>query len=956
MSARADTAAPAVPRGDESRMVERLLHLVVNGRGVAVAARSNATLLSVLRDGLGLTGAKCGCGEGDCGACTVLLDGEPVNSCLVLGAAAEGHAITTIEGLAEDGALHPLQRAFVETGAIQCGFCSPGMILAAKALLDRNPDPSDEEIRNALAGNLCRCTGYVRILEAVRRAAHPERPRPREEGESGDEFSVVGKSHPKKDAPDKATGRALYTGDMRLPGMLRGKILGSPHPHARIRSIDTSEAERLPGVHAVITAKDVPDVPYGVSPARYDERVLAADVVRHVGDEIAAVAAVDEETAERALGLIRVDYEILPAVFTVQEALAEDAPRLHEGYPRNVNTEIHHDFGDVERAFAEADLVREDVFQGQRAMQTPLEPHVSLASVEPDGRVTLWTANQAPHYVQHQLSRVLEIPMARIRVVKPAMGGGFGGKAEATSLDFCSVLLARRTGRPVLMEYSRNEVYLHGRGRHAQTIRLKTGVKKDGTLLGVHASIQLDGGAYTSYGIITAYYAGVMLTTPYRLPNFRFDGTRVYTNLPACGAQRGNGTPQPRFAFESQLDLIAKDLGIDPIELRRRNAMEPNDKTVNEFQITSCEFRRCLDAVEERSGWKEKRGKLPFGRGIGIACGCFISGAGYPIYRSSFPHSSAIVRWSEDGTGATVYSGAPDIGQGSDTVLCQMAAEEMGLRYEDVSIVSSDSAVTPTDLGAYASRITYFAGNAVRRAAAHARDQAVAAAAADWGVPVNQVTARDGKLTSSDGTKSCSIQQAAALAFSKHGPLVGTGEYTPPHLGGTFKGAPIGTSPAYSFCAQVAEVEVDVESGTIRVTDFYDAHDCGTVINPMAVHGQVEGSLVMGMGESLWEEVVHRGGQIVNANLHDYLIPTAADAPRVHSLIVPSYDPGGPFGAKEVGEGAALPVMGAIANAVADAIGVRLTELPMTPEKVLRALGRVPGAAPRRPDPGEVAR
>ncbi len=921
----------------------RLLRLRVNGSRVVVAAPPNATLLSVLRDTLNLTGTKCGCGEGDCGACTVLLDGRPVNSCLLLAAEAEGKEITTIEGLSAEGELHPVQRAFVETGAIQCGFCSPGMILAAKALLDRNPDPSEEEIRGALSGNLCRCTGYVRILEAVRRAARPGLPRRAEEGESGDAYSVVGKSLPRKDAPDKATGRAVYTGDIRLPGMLRGKLLGSPHPHARVLSVDISEAEKLPGVHAVLTGKDVPDVTYGVSPARYDERALASDRVRHIGDAVAAVAAADEETAELALSLIRVEYEVLPAVFTIEEALAKEAPQIHADFAGNVNTEIHQDFGDVEKAFAESDLVREDVFSGQRAMQSPLEPHVSLARVEGDGRVTLWTANQAPHYVQHQLSRVLGMPMGRIRVIKPAMGGGFGGKAEATRLDFCSVLLARKTGRPVLMEFSRREMYQHGRGRHAQVIRLKTGVRKDGILLATHADILLDGGAYTSYGIITAYYSGVMLTTPYRLPNFRFDGRRVVTNLPACGAMRGNGTPQPRFAFESQLDLIAADLGIDPIELRRRNALHPNERTVNDFQITSCEFRQCLDAVERISAWNEKRGKLPFGRGIGAACGCFISGAGYPIYRSSFPHSSALVRMSEDGTGATVFAGAPDIGQGSDTVLCQMAAEELGLRYEDVNIVSSDSAVTPTDLGAYASRITYFAGNAVRDAAADARRQVAEVIAGEWGLPAERLRFHKGTVADSESGRSCPVHEAAALAFSRQGPIVGKGEYAPPPLGGKFKGAPIGTSPAYSFCAQVAEVEVDTETGAVRVTDFYDAHDCGTVINPQALHGQVEGSLVMGMGESLWEEVVHKDGRIVNANLHDYLLPTAADTPRIHSIVVPSYDPGGPFGAKEVGEGSSLPVMGAVANAVADAIGVRISELPITPEKILRALGKVPG-------------
>ena len=930
-------------------MSERLLRLDINGRRVVATASDRTTLLSLLRDTLNMTGTKCGCGEGDCGACTVLLDGAPVASCLVLAAETEGRSITTIEGLASAAELHPVQQAFVSTGAIQCGFCSPGMILSAKALLDRDPDPSEAEIARALAGNLCRCTGYVRILEAVARVAHPERPRLPEAGESEDPSSVVGRSVPKKDAPAKATGSATYTGDIRLPGMLRGKLLGSAHPHARVLSVDTREAEKLPGVHAVITWKDVPRVPYGVSPARYDEEVLASDRVRHVGDAIAAVAAEDDATAEQAIALIKVEYEVLPAVFGVEEALADGAPLLHEAYPGNVNTEIHQEFGDLEKGFAEADVVRTDVFRGQRAMQSPLETHTSLARAEADGGLTLWTANQAPHYVQHQLSRVLGLPMGRIRLVKPAMGGGFGGKAEATTLDFCAAILSKKTGRPVLMEYSRKETYLHGRGRHAQVIRLKTGVRKDGTITAVHADILLDGGAYTSYGIITAYYSGVMLTTPYRIPAFRFDGRRVCTNLPACGAMRGNGTPQPRFAFESQLDLLAADLGMDALELRRKNALQADDRTINDLQITSCELEQCLDLVEEASGWKEKRGRLPFGRGIGMASGCFISGAGYPIYRSSFPHSSALVRWSEDGSTLTVLTGAPDIGQGSDTVLCQMAAQEAGMAYEDVTIISSDTAVTPIDLGAYASRITYMAGNAVRKAAADAVRQVLEAQAAAWGVPVASLSREGGRVLSADGGRQTTIQEAAALAFGRLGPIVGTGEYSPPKLGGTFKGAAIGTSPAYSFCAQVAEVEVDTETGKVRVVEFWDAHDCGTVVNPMALHGQVEGCLVMGIGEALFEEVVHRNGTIVNANLHDYLIPTAMDAPRVHSLIARSYDPGGPFGAKEVGEGASLPVMGAIANAVADAIGVRITDLPITPEKVLRALGKLPEGAEGSP-------
>jgi 4-hydroxybenzoyl-CoA reductase subunit alpha len=768
--------------------------------------------------------------------------------------------------------------------------------------------------------------------------AHGERDQQRD-------HAVVGHGVTRYDGPDKVTGRAKYTSDLRLPGMLHGKMFGSPIAHGRITRLDVSKARALPGVVDVLTAADVPDGWYGVSPAREDEQILARDLVRYVGDEIAAVAAVDEETAEHAIKLIEVEFEELPAVFDPQAAMAPGAPVIHPEKPRyagNINTRVDWDFGDVEKGFAEADHVREQRFVGNRTYQAPMEAHAALARWEyHGGRLTIWSSTQTPHYLHRSLSRMLGIPMGNIRVIRPPVGGGFGAKAEATPLDFCSAIFAKRTGRPVMMEYSREEMFRHFRGRHKQYIDLKIGVKRDGTITAVEQRVVLDGGAYTSFGVITAYYAGSMLPTLYKMPNYRYRGTRVYTNLPASGAFRGHGVPQPRFAFESLLDMIAEDIGLDPIEIRLRNAMTPNTRTCNALDISSCEFTATLERARDTSKWIEKKGKLPRGRGIGVGCGGFVSGAGYPIYRSDFPHSNAVIRVHEDGTGVSLHIAAAEIGQGSDTVLVQIAAEELGVPYEWVWLADCDTTTSPLDLGSYSSRVTLMAGHAVQRAAAKVRAQVLAIAAAELSRDVASLVATGGRIfAKDDSTVGMDWAAAARLAFSTQGPVVGTGSYQPPkNLGGDFKGGAVGTSPAYSFSTAVAEVTVDLETGQIsvdRVTDFSDA---GTVINPITFHGQVEGSIVMGLGETLLEDTLFDAkGRPMNPNLHDYLIPTIYEIPEIHTAAVESFEPNGPFGAKEVGEGSLLPVLGAIANAIYDACGVRVTELPITPEKILRGL------------------
>src|SRR4030065_578332 len=601
-------------------------------------------------------------------------------------------------------------------------------------LLDENSDPSEEEIKQALTGNLCRCTGYTKILEAVETSKSylkGEKPNKIEyqPQKSAMNLSVVGKRLPKLDAPDKATGRAIYTDDIVLPNMIYGKLLLSPLPHAKIKSINVKKAKALPGVKLILTGADVTDLTYGTSPPRYDENVLAKDKVRYVGDVVAAVAAVNEETCYEAIKLIDVEYEELPAVFDPVEAMKDGAPRLFDDkYENNINTRVDHHFGDVEKGFAEADYIKEARFVGNRTYQNPIEPHCAIAEWDRHGRVTVYTSTQVVHYVHHQLSRVLNLPLGNIRVILNNCGGGYGAKAATNMLEILSILLSKKVGCPVKMRFSREEMYLYGRGRHKQIIDLKIGVKKEGTITAVKQKAILEGGAYSSFGIVSTYYAGSMLPTLYKFSNYKYDGYRVNTNLPPCGAMRGHGTPHPRFAFESLLSMIADDIGLDHIDIRLKNAMEPETRTCNDLEIHSCELKACLEKVRVKSGWDKKKGKLPKGRGIGIGCGGFVSGAGYPIYRSKFPHSSAIIKVQEDGSKTVLFIGEADIGQGSDTVLAQAAAEAMGISFDRMSVVSADSDLTPIGFGAYSSRVTLMGGNASKMAGEEVKKQILFAA------------------------------------------------------------------------------------------------------------------------------------------------------------------------------------------------------------------------------------
>ncbi len=799
------------------------------------------------------------------------------------------------------------------------------------------------------------------------------------------DFSVIGKSVAMIDAAGKTTGAGKYADDFTLPGMLVGKILHSPYPHARIKSIDTSRAKALDGVVAVVTGEDAPN-PYGILPVGHDETALAVGKVRYVGDHVACVAAVTEEIAERALELIDVEYEPLPAYFDPEESMKAETDLIHENRPHNIEKDYHHVFGDPEKGFAEADYVAEARYIANEVTHAAMEPHCTLANFELDphtgklGRLTVWSSTQVPYYLQHKLSLVLELPMSQIRVIKPLVGGGFGGKSEIIPLEIIAAVTARAAKAPVKITYTREEVFWAHRGRPRTIVDLKTGVKKDGRVTSVACKVIQDGGAYCSYGVVTILYSGALIGALYDIPHIRYDGYRVLTNKPACGAMRGHGTVNVRFAFESQMDEIAATLKLDPAEVRRVNLLKPPTVTVNGLRVLSYGLPECIDQVITRSGWEERKDKMPRGRGLGVACSHYVSGAANSIIRSDMPHSTVNIKIDRDG-GVVVYTGASDIGQGSDTMTAQVVAEILGCDLARVRVIAADTDLTPIDLGSYSSRVTFMAGNAALRAAEEVKKNIVSAAAKRMNCAPEDVILRDDRVykrgAGADGSESStakipeekevarghvdgqilrgsvlqtrkeegpkehmSFEEAVVSAIDFHGALTGTGSYAPPveARGGKHKGGGVGPSPAYSYSAQVADVSVDEETGEVTVHKIWAAHDCGRALNPVAVEGQVIGSVWMGLGQALDEEMVWKDGLLMNPGLLEYRSPSAAESPDIECIIVESIDPEGPFGAKEAGEGSLAATIPAISNAIYHAVGVRLRESPFTPERILSAL------------------
>jgi len=919
--------------------------LNINGTSYDVLVEPEQSLADALRVDLGLTGTRRACNEGECGSCAVLLDGVAVNSCLTLAVQVQGHEITTIEGLAHGGELHPVQRAFVEHHAAQCGYCTPGMIVTAAALLASNPRPTEREIKEAIRGNLCRCTGYTKIVEAIQAAAGtlaaaPERP-------TGNGHAVVGKSLPRVDALEKVTGKASYVYDMALPGMLWGEILRSPYPHARITRLDVSRARAHPGVLGVATGADLTYPKFGAFVQ--DETALAVDRVRYAGEGVAAVCAIDERTALETLELIEVEYEPLPGVYDPEASMQDGAPSLHEGVERNVVAHNRVIGGDVEAGFAAADLVFEDRFVTSRQCHVCMEPHGCIADWDATGRLTFWMSTQSTFFDRFGLMGILGMPAAKIRIIAPYLGGGFGSKSEPHSIYLCAAYFARQTGRPVKMVHSRDEEFTSSRTRHPQVLYIKTGVKKDGTITARQGRVIFDNGAYTSYGPGVSLTESMLGGALYRLPAYRYDGYVVYTNNPFGGAFRGFGSPQWTFAVESHTDMLAERLGMDAVEFRLKNLHRPGEKAISGPTLTTCGVAEALEQVADRLGWNG-RDKLPPNHGLGVACGIhFTSGKFHPHVNADF--SSAGVKVNEDGS-VNLLIGAVEMGTGAaTTAMVQICAEELGVGIDDVEVWNGDSELIPADFGTYGSRVTTIAGNAVRLACASIREQLFRVGSEKLQVGPDELALGAGRMyvkaNPSRGHTLAEIVQSSifrdrdgrqVMAFAHYDapcdlpdPETGVGDF----------------AQSYSFGVHGVEVEVDPDTGFTRVLRLVAGTDCGDLINPALAETQVQGGVAQGLGYALMEDLVCKEGQVLNPRLGTYKIPTVMEMPTIESTWVETNDPRGPYGAKGLGEMGMVPTAPAVANAVYNAVGVRVQELPITPETVLSALET--GAAQRAP-------
>jgi putative selenate reductase molybdopterin-binding subunit len=970
------------------------IQFTLNGQKIEVDIAPEEKLMDALRR-MQLWSVKHGCETGDCGSCSVLLDGRLTPTCVMYAAQADGREIETVEGMSPRHELHPIQRAFVDTGAIQCGYCTPAMVLATQDLLRRIPDPTEAECREALSGVLCRCTGYVKPVQAMLRAAAMLRGDPvppiesegilvsfepagevgPEEGEpqvggsgttvstkplvdvkapatQGSLTQVVAHSEPKVDAVKLVKGRPVFTDDVDMPGMLHAAMLTSPHAHARIRAIDTSRAKALPGVEAVLTYKDVPRVPYASGGQSYPnphpwDQVSLDSKVRHVGDRVAVVAAETPELARQALELIDVDYEVLPAVFDPEEAMKDGAPVIHdetdvvgiEDAERNIAVKLHTEVGDVEKALSEADQVVERTYRVHQVQQASIEPHVVVTYWDEDDRLVIRTSTQVPFHVRRMVAPLLGLSVKQIRVVKPRIGGGFGGKQEMLIEDLCAHLTLA-TGRPVRFEFTRELEFSSSRSRHPQILTYRAGVDDDGTLKALDLYVVEDTGAYGTHGMTVCGVTGQRGLATYACEDLRFVGDIVYTNKPVAGAFRGYGAPQAEFARESLMEEIAAEIGMDPVAFRMKNSLKVGDPIAITAElgeagrvaaqiVTSSTLPDCVAqgaaAIHwdrrEDPDWHVDPDNPHIRRGLGFAAvmhGTAIAG---------LDMGAASLKMNDDGS-FNLLVGATDLGTGSDTVLAQIAAETLGVPLEDVLVYSSDTDFTPFDVGAYASSTTYISGGAVQKAAMEVRQQIFDRAALMLGAETDGMSLKDRHVITQDG-QSVSLEKVAlhSLHTENQQQIMSTASHmsmiSPPPFG-----------------AQFAEVEVDTETGGVTVKSLVMAVDCGTPINPQGATGQIEGGLVQALGYAVSEAMVYDDkGAIQTRRLGDYRIFQADEVPDIQAILVPSYEPNGPFGAKAVAEIPMDGVAPAVANAIFDATGVQMRELPFTPEEVWRALG-----------------
>jgi putative selenate reductase molybdopterin-binding subunit len=980
-------------RGDDGLTIA----LTINSQEKTLTVRRAESLLDALRRA-SYSSVKHGCKTDDCGACTVLLDGQPVRSCQMRAVEAAGREVTTVEALAAPrpfspqgrAQLHPIQQAFIDTGAIQCGYCTPAQIVVAKALLDRNPHPTEEEIREAMSGVLCRCTGYVKIVQAVQRAAallrgegvepfvpleatlapsaSPAGVVERYYSQAEDEtllpplvisppdmkpLRVVGQAEPKVDGVKLAAGRPVFTDDVEVDGMLYGALLTSPHAHARIKQIDAERARALPGVHAVLTHEDIPRVKYASGgqsypqPPPYDQVVLD-DKVRHVGDRVAVVAAETPELAAQALRLIEVDYEVLPHVLDPEAAMRDGAPVVHDepdsaGIHDAQHNIVHHieaECGDAEAQWAKADHVFEGEYRTSQQQQAHIEPHVCITHWDEDGRLVVRTSTQVPFHVRRMLAPLIGLPVKQIRVVKPRIGGGFGAKQEMLIEDLCAHLTIA-TGRPVRIEYTRYQEFASSRSRHPQIMRYKIGVTDEGEVVAIALRLIGDTGAYGTHGLTVQMVGGQKGLTLYNAPHSKFTCDVVYTNKPSPGAFRGYGAMQCFYGLETLMSEIANEMGWDAVAFKRHNWIKAGEelllaKALGEGRegfeqvIRSSGLAQCVRVGVEATGWYDKRGvnraASSVRRGIGMAV--MLHGSGI----AGLDMGAATIKMNDDGS-FNLLVGATDLGTGSDTVLAQMAAEVLGVPVEDVVVYSSDTDFTPFDKGAYASSTTYISGGAVLRAALQVAEQIKAHAALRLGLESSEGMAlRDRQVFAPEG-RSLTLEDVA-LGTLHAATLWGQDQHqimaTASHM--SYESPP-------PFGAQFVEVAVDVETGQVTVERVLMAVDAGRVVNPITASGQVEGGLAQAIGFAHCEEMVYdERGRLVNPRLGPYHVYKSNDMPRLEAILVQTDEPSGPFGAKSIAE---IPMDGiapAMADAIHDATGVWLREVPFTPERVWRAI------------------
>ena len=777
--------------------------------------------------------------------------------------------------------------------------------------------------------------------------------------ESGEDYRLIGTAFRRVDGRAKVTGRTQFADDLDFPRMAYVKLVRSTVPHARIRNIDLSAALAMDGVLGTLVGTELPDK-FGILPVSEDEHALAVDTVRFVGDPVAAVAAVSEDIAHEAALAVKVEYELLPTISSFDEALRTPEPQMHDyADDGNIHKKVSLKFGEVEEGFEEADVILEDTCYFEGNTHLAMEQHSAVGVPEDAGRVTVYSSTQTPHYVHRALTKVLGLPASRIRVVACSNGGGFGGKSDPFNHEMVVAKLALKLGRPCKATLTREEVFYCHRGRHPVLMHLKTGFRRDGSITSQHLRTALDGGAFGSYGVASTYYTGALQTTTYRIPNYWFEGARAFTNKPPCGPKRGHGTPQPRFAFEVHLDKAAHHLGIDPAELRLRNLQPPDSVTANWLRIGSIELRECIEAVVRGSGWEERYGKLPEGRGLGLACGAYLCGAGLPIYWNHMPQSGVQIKLDRSGCVA-VFCGESEIGQGSDSVLAAIVAEVLGIELEDIRLCVGDTDLTPVDLGSYSSRVTMMVGHAAMQAAERARDIIARAVAAQLRVAETDLVFADRRVfPAGDPDNGLDFSAAVVAAEARYGTLGTTGSYIPPRAPGRYRGAGVGPSPTYSYSAAVVEVEVDPQTGVYDCRHVWMAHDIGQAINPVLALGQIEGSIYMGLGEAMMEEQVFRRlpRRLSSALVHkmpsllEYKSPGFHDMPGITSYMIESRDERAPMGAKEVGQGPLLPIMPAVVNAIFDAVGVRVDQVPATPELILKALEARARGRPARVGP-----